>query len=226
MLLGGEQGQCYPQAREKTSPPSKPFALPPANRDMRRVYAYLMKHRHINRDVITHFARAGVLYEDEKYHNVVFVGKDEIGTARHAHKRSTNSTGKAFRQNVEGSDPRYSFHHLGRDGCLFVFEAPIDLLSYLTLYSEDWKEHSYVACCGTSPIPVLTMLQRMNTPQAVYLCLDNDRAGHEASLRMAEQIGERFNIASDRLTPEQKDWNDDLCVLRETPKQGLAMGMR
>ena len=128
MLLGGEQGQCYPQAREKAPPPSKPFALPPANRDMRRVYAYLMKHRHIDRDVITHFARAGVLYEDETYHNVVFVGKDETGTARHAHKRSTNSTGKTFRQNVEGSDPRYSFHHLGRDGSLFVFEAPIDLL--------------------------------------------------------------------------------------------------
>lgn len=226
MLLGGEKGQCYPQAREKTSLPSKPFALPPANRDMRRVYAYLMKHRHIDRDVITHFARAGVLYEDEKYHNVVFVGKDETGIARHAHKRSTNSTGKTFRQNVEGSDPRYSFHHLGRDGCLFVFEAPIDLLSYLTLYSEEWKEHSYVACCGTSHIPVLTMLQRMKTPQSVYLCLDNDHAGHEASLRMAEQIGERFNIASDRLTPEQKDWNDDLCVLRETPEQGLSIGMR
>ena len=136
MLLGGEQGQCYPQAREKTPPPSKPFALPPTNRDMRRVYAYLMKHRHIDRDVITHFARAGLLYEDETYHNVVFVGKDETGTARHAHKRSTNSIGKAFRQNVEGSDPRYSFHHLGRDGNLFVFEAPIDLLSYLTLYPD------------------------------------------------------------------------------------------
>ena len=226
MLLGGEQGQCYPQAREKAPLPTKPFVLPPANRNMRRVYAYLMKRRHIDRDVITHFARAGLLYEDETYHNVVFVGKDETGTARHAHKRSTNSTGKAFRQNVEGSDPRYSFHHLGRDGSLFVFEAPIDLLSYLTLYPEDWNEHSYVACCGTSPIPVLTMLQRMITPQAVYLCLDNDRAGHEASLRIAEQIGEQFHIASDRLIPERKDWNDDLCALREAPKQGLAMGMR
>ena len=196
MLLGGEQGQCYPQAREKAPLPTKPFVLPPANRNMRRVYAYLMKHPHIDRDVITYFARAGVLYEDETYHNVVFVGKDATGTARHAHKRSTNSIGKAFRQNVEGSDPRYSFHHLGRDGNLFVFEAPIDLLSYLTLYPEKWNEHSYVACCGTSPIPVLTMLQRMKTPQSVYLCLDNDHAGHEASLRMAEQIGERFNIAS------------------------------
>ena len=61
MLLGGEQGQCYPQAREKAPLPTKPFVLPPANRNMRRVYAYLMKRRHIDRDVITHFARAGLL---------------------------------------------------------------------------------------------------------------------------------------------------------------------
>ena len=59
ILLGGEQGQCYPQAREKAPLPTKPFVLPPANRNMRRVYAYLMKHRHIDRDVITYFARAG-----------------------------------------------------------------------------------------------------------------------------------------------------------------------
>ena len=150
MLLGGEQGQCYPQAREKTPPSSKTFALPPPNRDMRRVYAYLMKHRHINRDVITHFARAGVLYEDEKYHNVVFVGKDETGTARHAHKRSTNSTGKAFRQNVEGSDPRYSFHHLGRDGSLFVFEAPIDLLTSLhNALATFFMEYGPICSTGT-----------------------------------------------------------------------------
>ena len=219
MLLGGEQGQCYPQAREKTPPPSKPFALPPANRNMRRVYAYLMKHRHIDRDVITHFARAGVLYEDETYHNVVFVGKDETGTARHAHKRSTNSTGKAFRQNVEGSDPRYSFHHLGRDGCLFVFEAPIDLLSYLSLYPEDWNEHSYVACCGTSIQPVLKLLERQPQINTVLLCLDNDEAGHLASRRMKEQLAERYTV--ERLIPAHKDWNDDLTA--EEPSYAQVM---
>lgn len=41
-----------------------------------------------------------------------------------------------------------------------------------------------------------------------------------------DSVGERFHIASDRLIPERKDWNDDLCVLREAPKQGMAMGMR
>lgn len=227
MLLNGEQGQAYPAAEEKHLEQTKPFELPPANRDMRRVYAYLMKCRRIDQTVITHFARAGTLYEDANYHNAVFAGKDEHGVFRHAHKRSANSGGKAFRQNVEGSDPRYSFHHLGTDGTLYVFEAPIDMLSYITLHQEDWLVHSYVSCCGTSPIPVMTMLERMNNPSQVCLCLDNDKAGHEASLRMAEQIAERFGIASDRLIPQRKDWNDDLRAMRETmAPAGMVMEMR
>ena len=105
MLLGGELGTAYPSAGERTEEPVKPFALPPANKDMRRVFAYLIKHRGIAKDVVAHFAKAGLLYEDAEYHNAVFVGTDAEGVPRHAHKRSANSYGKAFRLNVEGSDP-------------------------------------------------------------------------------------------------------------------------
>ena len=154
MLLGGELGTAYPSAGERTEEPVKPFALPPANKDMRRVFAYLIKHRSIARDVVAHFAKAGLLYEDAEYHNAVFVGTDTDGVPHHAHKRSANSYGKAFRLNVEGSDPRYSFHHVGTDRNLYVFEAPIDMLSFITLYPENWQRHSYVACCGTSIQPV------------------------------------------------------------------------
>ena len=152
------------------------------------------------------------------------MGTDEQGTPRHAHKRSANSFGKSFRQNVEGSDPRYIFHHIGTDGKLYVFEAPIDMLSFITMYPDDWKSHSYVACCGTSAIPVMSMLSRMPCTQEVFLCLDNDAAGQAASLRMAEQIAEQFGIASDRLTPQNKDWNDDLCALEDAQVPFLEMG--
>lgn len=223
LLLGGEQGRNYPAAREKKPKPPKPFQLPPVNQDMRRVYAYLMKQRCIDREIIAHFARAGTLYEDAQYHNAVFAGRDECGIFRHAHKRSTNSYGRTFRANVEGSDARYSFHHLGTDGQLYVFEAPIDLLSYIALHPEDRQAHSYVSCCGTSAVPVMTMLDRMAAPSQVFLCLDNDQAGHSASIRMAEQIAETFEIASDRLIPEGKDWNDDLCAMKQA--QALREGM-
>ena len=114
-LLLGKSGIAYPAARKQIREPPKPFELPPAHKDARRVFAYLVKCRGIAPEVVSSFVRAGVLYEDAEYHNAVFVGKDEQGVPRYAHKRSTNSFGKAFRLNVEGSLPRYSFHYLGGD---------------------------------------------------------------------------------------------------------------
>ena len=209
LLLDGEQGVEYPVAKQKEEVPLKPFELPPVNNDCRRVYAYLLKQRYIDREVVSHFVKAGLLYEDAKYHNCVFVGTDENGVPRHAHKRSTNSYGEAFRINVEGSDPHHSFHHIGEDEQLFVFEAPIDLLSYIMLHRSGWEQHSYVACCGTSSIPVMNMLDRLPRLRQVFLCLDNDEAGHAASERMAELFNDR-GIRAERLTPENKDWNEDL----------------
>ena len=185
---------------------------------MRRVFAYLLKHRHIDKNVISHFARAGTLYEDAKYHNCVFIGRDEAGKACHAHKRSTNSYGEAFRINVEGGDPRYTFHHLGNDGSLYVFEAPIDLLSFISLYPKGWQEHNYVACCGVSIQPVLKMLERMPTPDTVYLCLDNDAAGQKACERMANELAGR-SVSSVRIAPQRKDWNEDLVRAYERQRE-------
>lgn len=210
----------YPSAGERTEEPAKPFALPPANKDMRRVFAYLIKHRSIARDMVAHFAKAGLLYEDAEYHNAVFVGTDTDGVPRHAHKRSANSYGKVFRLNVEGSNPRYSFHYVGTDRSLYVFEAPIDMLSFITLYPENWQRHSYVACCGTSIQPVLQMLEQAPQLDTVLLCLDNDEAGHQASRRMQNQLEVRYSV--ERLIPENKDWNDDLTLSGENA-QGLAM---
>lgn len=211
LLLHG--GQACPAAVVREEPPTKPFVLPPEHRDLRRVYAYLTKGRGIDGEIVSFFARRRLLYEDAVYHNAVFVGTDENGIPRHAHKRSTNSSGKALRLNVEGSDPRRSFHHIGTDGSLYVFEAPIDLLSYITLHPEDWERHSYVACCGTSFLPVEAMLEWLPDIGQVYLCLDNDEAGHAASRRMTKLLADR-GIQAERLIPEHKDWNDDLLRLR------------
>lgn len=53
-------------------------------------------------------------------------------------------------------------------------------------------------------------LLKPNT-QIVYLCLDNDDAGHKASERMAGLLHER-GIMTERLVPELKDWNEDLLA--------------
>jgi hypothetical protein len=210
LLLGGEQGQAYPQAREKVKEPSKVFELPPKHSDMRRVYAYLIKQRRIDRTVIAHFAKAGSLYEDAEYHNCVFIGTDENGIPRHAHKRSTNTYGKSFRINVEGSLPQYSFHHIGTDDKLYVFEAPIDMLSYITLHPENWQSHSYVSLCGTGDKALLWMLENLPQVREVFLCLDHDEAGIEAGLKHREALHELGHGQVKIIQPKYKDWNENL----------------
>lgn len=190
----------------------KPFELPPANKDNRRVFAYLLKHRHLDRDVLTTFVKLGMVYEDQKYHNAVFVGWDKDGTARHAHKRSTNSQGKSFRMTVEGSDFRYAFNWPGSSGRLLVFEAPIDMLSFISKFHDsDWARHSYVALCGTSSQPMLGMLERYPNIETVHLALDNDQAGQLATKRLAKLAQEK-GLTVDALIPVLKDWNEDLCA--------------
>lgn len=213
MLLNGERGQPYQRAEPKQEKPRQPFQLPPANGDMRRVYAYLMQQRFISRDIITAFAKAGLIYEDAEHHNAVFVGNDEHGVAHHAHKRSVNSFGKTFRINVEGCQPQYSFHWNGTSDCLYVFEAPIDMLSFITLYSKDWQKHSYVALCGTSDNALLWMLKQNPQLKKVALCLDHDPAGIEASGQHIDVLRERGYTQVIALRSQQKDWNEDLKAL-------------
>ena len=110
------------------SPPivkeTKPFELPPKNDNMRRVYAYLITRRGIDRDVLNTFVHQKMIYESADYHNAVFVGYDMDGVPRHAHKRGTGST-STYKGNADSSMPEYSFHWVGTDNELYLFEAPI-----------------------------------------------------------------------------------------------------
>jgi len=210
-LLGGEQGMDWRQHDEsKAKQEKKAFLLPEAHTDMRRVYAYLMKKRFIDRDVISHFAHVKTLYEDSKYHNAVFVGTDENGVARHAHKKGTYSDGDSFRANVTGSQPQYSFRHVGAGNTLHVFEAPIDLLSFLTLYPKDWKEQSYVTLDGVSEHAMLYVLEQNPQITKVRLCLDHDAAGIEAAGRLVDILRERGYTDIAVYAPHFKDWNEDV----------------
>ena len=75
----------------------KQLAIPAAHKDMRRVFAYLCQTRGITSEVVSAFARKGLLYESADHHNAVFVGRDEHGEIRHLHARGT-LTGSHFRQ--------------------------------------------------------------------------------------------------------------------------------
>ncbi len=195
----------------------KEFKLPEANANMHRVYAYLIKQRFIAPDIISYFAKQHTLYEDKEHHNAVFVGVDENGVPRQASKRSTNSYGNSFRITCQGSDTRYSFAHFGESKRLYVFEAPIDMMSFLTLYPKDWQKHSCIAMNGVYENAVLTALKNHSNLSEVILCVDNDEGGIEAADRLRDILNENGYSNVKRLAPPYKDWNEVLKAKNGAP---------
>lgn len=225
-LLGGERSAALEiiSAKDKNNvSPKKEFKLPDANDDMRRVFAYLTKQRFIAPDVISFFAHQHKIYEDRDHHNVVFVGTDENGIPKQASLRSTISFGNAFRITVSGSDTKYSFSHFGESGKLFVFEAPIDLLSFITLYQKDWKDHSYIAMNGVYENAVLKALEYHSNLSEIVLCTDNDVGGIDAAERLRDILRENEYENIFRMASRNKDWNEDLKELHGlTPIPAVA----
>ena len=210
-------------SRQKQEEP-KQLEIPLAHSNMRRVFAYLCQTRGIDPEVVSAFARKGLLYESASHHNAVFVGRDEQGKIRHLHARGT-LTGSHFRQTLPGSEKEYSFHWQGTSGNLYAFEAPIDLLSYISLHPEGWKNHTYVALCGVSAAPIYHLLETQPQLEEITLCLDNDEAGQAAARRIASELLNEWNVTVSAEFPSQKDWNDELLSTSQEESQGLTMSM-
>lgn len=97
---------------------------------------------------------------------------------------------------------------------LYIFEAPIDLLSYLSLHPKNWQQHSYVALCGVSSQAMMKMLELNSHLKEVALCLDNDEAGYKASERLKNQLAEN-RYRCHLIVSQGKDWNDDLTMAQQ-----------
>lgn len=206
MLLNNGGGQIV--NLQTTEREQKPFILPPRNDRMSRVFSYLLLTRGIDKDVLFEFVRKKMIYESAYYHNAVFVGYDSSGKPRHAHKRGT-VTSNLYKGNVAGSQPEFSFHWHGTSDKIFLFEAPIDMLSYISMHKENWQEYSYAASCSVSDRVLFQCLKDNPNIKNVFLCFDNDEAGQTANKRIADKLNS-MNIKSEILIPTHKDWNEDI----------------
>ena len=197
-LLTGEKGSAPPQD-------SPQFRLPPRSPDNQTARNYLTAARRIDEDVTGFFFATGDIYEDAAHHNAVFVGRDEDGIPRYAHSKGTAGN---FRLDVKGSDKAFNFCYRGEGERLFVFEAPVDLLSFLCLFKKEWKKQSYLSLGGVGEKALLRFLSDRPNIKTVYLCLDSDEAGNDACSRLVKLMPEGYTVH--RLIPLFKDWNEVL----------------
>lgn len=186
------------------------FILPEKDSNMKRVFAYLLKTRFLDKDVVKSFVEQKTLYQEKEHGNVVFVGTDKDGVPKSACKKSTTEQTKGFRMTVAGSDCRYGFCWRGESTKLYMFEAAIDLMSFITLRNDEWKADSFLALDGLSPKPLLQFLEDQKNIHEIFLCLDHDAAGIETCDKLKDILiekgydGEKIK----REYPLYKDWNE------------------
>lgn len=184
--------------------PLADFRLPPRNRYAAAAMAYL-RQRNIPEELVQEFCKEGLIYEDAQHHNIVFVGKGETGIPRYAHCKGTEGS---FRMDVQGSDKAHNFAYRSDGKSLLVFEAPIDLMSFIALYPNDWKMRNYLSLGGVGAKALEGFLSERKDMETVYICTDSDKAGNDAVNRLLESIPESMTVI--RLIPCEKDWNEVL----------------
>ena len=200
MLIGEEAVESIAEPEAKAE-----FQLPPRCESNIRIMKYLTEKRKLPQELIERFIADGLIYEEAKHHNAVFVGTDANGIPRYAHCRGTADK---FRMDVTGSDKSYGFCHRGKGTELYVFEAPIDLLSHIALLPAGWEEHNYLALGGVSPKALERFLSERKDIESIFIATDNDEAGNNAAEKFAELIPQEISVY--RFLPQTKDWNEEL----------------
>ena len=201
-MLTEEPGEVQPEADPAPSPA---FRLPLRNVTNANILNYLTQERKLSPSLVNFFIAAGDIYEDAAHHNVVFVGRDADG---HPHYASSRGIREKFRQDAAGAEKAFGFAHRGTDKQLLVFEAPIDLLSFIELFPKNWQQHNYLSLGGVSGKALRQFLSERPDVERVFLCLDADKAGEDACKRLAGLLPDTVSVT--RIQPCMKDWNDVL----------------
>ena len=214
-LIGKEFSPSVRQVIPYEKKEREPLVLPEKADNMKRAYWYLVSVRGISPKIVSHFMNRKMIYQEKKYGNCVFVGYDAEGTARYCSMRAARDN-SSFKMDATGSDKSYPFFHEGKTDLLIVTEAPIDLMSYLTLHRNT---PNALALCGLYDGALQTYLQAHPEIRRIALCLDADEPGQKA----VRQLQDKYAAMGYAVTVEEprsgKDWNEYLQK-RKTPERG------
>lgn len=205
---------------QKKEEKKKSFVLPEPSGSNAYLYYYLEHERGIARPVIDFFVKKGILYEAKNYHNVVFVGTDRDGVPKFASMRGVfGRNGKGFKCDVAGNDKRYGFHlYYGKSRKVIVFEAAIDLMSYITMFPAD--KASMLALGMLADAPLETFLAEHPEVEEMQFCLDNDGPGRKAAAALQQKYMKKGYQTNVFHPPEPyKDFNQWNVEMKRAQRQ-------
>jgi len=221
-LLGNEKSDLSITPRIQVEEEKGQFILPEKNDTFKHIIAYLIQSRGIDKDIVYDLINKEKLFEN-KQKSCVFVGYDDNQEPKYASVRSTNTTGKTYRGDIKNSDKTFPFCYEGNTNTLCVFEAPIDLMSYLTLLKyhqvNDFSHHM-ISFGGVADKALDYYLKQHPEIKSIMLCLDNDKAGHFSCQQINEKHHESYYMQ--RHCPNGKDFNEDLLAIKNNHQDSQA----
>lgn len=257
-LIGSTAESTYISNRSRDSPPvkdvtppeRKPFSPPPRKSgNYRETYAYLCTSRKLPADIVTYCVQNKLIYQDDNK-RAIFCGYDKDGKMRFAEARITNTLKKYYPQNLSGSEKQFSFF-IPADTkvakCdptqLYVFEAPIDLLSHAALMQKAfmkqcqdagkaelynpncWLRYNRLSLSGVSTLSIEQRLKDNPQIDKIALCLDNDERGQTAAENIKnrlEKLDGKYKVKIVK-PPQGKDWNDTLKAASLVSQNNLSV---
>ena len=174
------------QVSQKQTEERKPFVLPEPAGDNSYLISYLNQERGISRAVIDLFLKEGLIYESRHYHNVVF----------------------------KGNDKNYGFNVVNVNSTeLVVFEAAIDLMSYVDIFTD--YESNKLALGMLADAPLETFLREHPQITSIRFCLDRDEPGRKAAAELMRKYYELGYEVEDCPPPAgYKDYNEWLVAAK------------
>ena len=193
----------------------KEFVLPKSSDSFNYLYSYLQNERMISRKCIDYFVSHKLIYESRDYHNIVFKGNDKNGVTRFASMRGVfDKQGKPFKCDVTGNDKNYGFNVVNENSTeLVVFEAAIDLMSYVDIFTD--YESNKLALGMLADAPLETFLREHPQITSIRFCLDGDEPGRKAAAELMRKYYELGYEVEDCPPPAgYKDYNEWLVAAK------------
>ncbi len=208
--------------------------MPQKDKSTLDIFSYLINERKINGNIVYALINAGTVKQFTIRNNIYvgFIGKDEKGIDRYLALRSIRPTykNKYDKYDYKNSDKAYAFkvdcRTLNDDKLnVFLFEAPIDLLSYMSFLQINNNRLGNIVflCSGGLNNKSINNLISQNAGKniTVAICFDNDDAGNNYAKILDDELINK-GIKTLRIKPKQKDFNDDLITYKNTINLSLV----
>lgn len=166
-----------------------------------KIREYLKKDRKLHKGIVNYMIKKGRIFADNNF-NVIFTDiENTFAVIRNINNSYKSCAGKPNFIIYKNTDKDI------KDTNIYMFESPIDALSFMTLYPN--IKGIYISINGNMLINKIQDLEILRKCKILHLCFDNDDAGSVfCNIIIDSKIKDKSLIVT--IKPKNKDFNEDL----------------